>query len=250
MNTPLAETNYDHRVLAPPLPHAKACSQAEEETETPLAEVAGAFAQGRGGQRGMRGQSANGAQGQMNQRWQMQNRYGMMGQGGRGQQGGPGRGRGGNCYAGQNSVSAGQLTQQDAEHILVLREEEKLARDVYLTLGEKWNVPVFKNIAQAEARHMSVMKMLVDRYGLQDPVTDDTVGAFTSPRFTKLYRELVASGSGSLAAAYGVGVKIEELDIKDLQNSLANVQSTDVRRVYQNLLRASQNHLRAFSANQ
>jgi hypothetical protein len=101
---------------------------------------------------------------QMNQRWQMQNRYGMMGQRGRGQQGGPGRGQGGNCYLGQGSASAGQLTQQDAEHILLMREEEKLARDVYLTLGEKWNVPVFKNIAQAEARHMSVMKMLVDRY--------------------------------------------------------------------------------------
>ena len=209
-----------------------------------------AFAQGRGGQRGMRGRSAGRSQGQVNQRWQMQNRYGMMGQRGSGQQGGgPGRGQGGNCYFGQGSASAGQLTPRDAEHILLLREEEKLARDVYFTLGEKWNVPVFKNIAQAEARHMSVMKMLVDRYGLQDPVTDDTVGSFTSPEFTKLYRELVTTGSESLAAAYGVGVKIEKLDIKDLKESLATVQSTDVRRVYQNLLRASENHLRAFSAN-
>jgi hypothetical protein len=181
----------------------------------------------------------------MTQRWQMQNRYGMMGR-----QGGPGRGRGGNCCVGQGSVATGQLTQQDAESILLLREEEKLARDVYLTLGEKWNVPVFKNIAQAEARHMSVMKMLVDRYGLRDPVTDDTVGNFTSPEFARLYRELVASGSTSLAAAYKVGVQIEELDIKDLQESLAHVKSADVRRVYQNLLRASKNHLRAFSANQ
>jgi hypothetical protein len=184
----------------------------------------------------------------MNQRWQMQNRYAVMGQ--RGQQGGPGRGQGGNCYVGQGTGSVGQLTQQDAEHILLLREEEKLARDVYLTLGEKWNVPVFRNIAQSEARHMSVMKMLIDRYGLQDPVTDDTVGSFTRPEFTELYRELVASGSGSLAAAYGVGVKIEEMDIKDLKEALATVQGTDVRRVYQNLLRASENHLRAFSMNQ
>jgi hypothetical protein len=186
---------------------------------------------------------------QMNQRWQMQNRYGMMGQRGRGQQGGSGRSQSGNCYLAQGSASAGQLTQGDAEHILLLREEEKLARDVYLTLGEKWNVPVFKNIAQAEARHMSVMKSLVDRYGLQDPVVDDTVGVFTRPEFSKLYRELVAAGSESLDAAYGVGRKIEQLDIKDLKDSLATVSSTDVRRVYQNLLRASENHLRAFSVN-
>jgi len=207
------------------------------------------FAQGRGGQRGMRGQAANGSQGQMAQRWQMQNRYGMMGQRGRGQQGGPGQSRGGNCCVGQGSVATGQLIQRDAASVLLLREEEKLARDVYLTLGEKWNVPVFKNIAQAESRHMSAMKLLVDRYGLQDPVTDDTVGTFTSPKFAQLYRELVDSGSASLTDAYKVGVKIEELDIKDLQDSLADIQSADVRRVYQNLLRASENHLRAFSAN-
>ncbi len=207
------------------------------------------FAQGRGRQRGMRGRSANGSQGQMGQRRQMQNRYGMMGQRGRGQQGGSGRGRGGNFGTGQGSVVTGQLTEQEKDSILLLREEEKLARDVYLTLGEKWNVPVFKNIAQSEARHMAAMKNLVDRYGLEDPVTNDTVGTFTSPEFAQLYRELVASGSTSLADAYRVGVKIEELDIKDLQDSLANIQSTDVRRVYQNLLRASENHLRAFSVN-
>ncbi len=209
------------------------------------------FAQGRGGggQRGMRGRSGNGFQNQVPQRWQMQNRYGRMGQRGRGQQGGPGRGRGGGFGTGQGSAVTGQLTQQEKDSILLLREEEKLARDVYLTLGEKWNVPVFKNIAQSEARHMAAMKNLVDRYGLEDPVTDDTVGTFTSPEFAQLYQELVASGSASLANAYKVGVTIEELDIKDLQDSLAIIQSTDVRRVYQNLLRASENHLRAFSAN-
>ncbi len=208
------------------------------------------FAQRRGGQRGMRGRSVNGSQGQMKEGRQMQNRYGMMGQRGRGQQGAAMRGQGGNRYTGQGRISAGQLTQQDAARVLLLREEEKLARDVYLTLGDRWNVPVFKNIAQAETRHMSAMKMLVDTYGLQDPVTDDSVGTFTSPEFTKLYRELVASGSDSLADAYRVGVKIEELDIKDLKDSLATAQSTDVRTVFQNLLRASENHLRAFSANQ
>ena len=76
------------------------------------------------------------------------------------------------------------------------------------------------------------MKNLVDRYGLEDPVTDDTVGTFTSPEFAQLYQELVASGSASLANAYKVGVTIEELDIKDLQDSLAIIQSSDVRRVY------------------
>ena len=80
-----------------------------------------------------------------------------------------------------------------------------------------------------------------------DPVTDDTVGVFASPKFTCLYRKLVEEGSKSVADAYGVGVKVEKLDIKDLEDSLVHIKNTDVRMVYQNLLRASQNHLRAFS---
>jgi hypothetical protein len=79
-------------------------------------------------------------------------------------------------------------------------------------------------------------------------VTDDTVGSFTTPKFAQLYDELVETGSRSLNDAYQVGVKIEEMDIKDLQDSLAQVSNSNVHRVYQNLLRASQNHLRAFSS--
>ena len=171
----------------------------------------------------MRGRCANGSQGRMTQQRQMRNRHGMMGQrgGGRGQQVSLSRGRRGNFGAGQRRADTGKLEQQDADSILLLREEEKLARDVHLTLGEQWNVPVFKNIAQSESRHMRAMKMLVDKYGLEDPVTDNTVGVFASPEFSQLYRELVASGSASLADAYEVGVKIEELDIKDLQDELA-----------------------------
>ncbi len=205
------------------------------------------FAQGRGGgcQRGMRGRSAGDSQGQMAQRCQMRNRYGMVGQNRQGQQGGFGRGNG----TGQASSITGQLTQQETDSILLLRQEEKLARDVYLTLGEKWDVPVFKNIPRAEARHMAAMKMLVDSYGLEDPVTDDTVGTFASPEFSQMYSELITAGSISLADAYNVGVKMEKLDIKDLQEALADATNADIRRVYQNLLRASENHLRAFSSN-
>ena len=128
-----------------------------------------------------------------------------------------------------------------------MREEEKLARDVYLTLGKKWKVPVFSNISRAEYMHMSAVGALIDRSGLVDPVTDDAIGAFTNPHFTKLYEELVAEGSQSLAAAYGVGRKIEELDIDDLDKALDRTENETIRRVYQNLRRASGNHLRAFT---
>ena len=240
---------------------------------------ANAQGRGRGGQQGMRGRAGaggNGAQAAAMQRQRRQYRYrqgqaGFGAQGGLGQQlrdgsclnqpgsgtqQGRGQGRGnrpqrgnqGMGGRGQGMQASANLTQAEIDSLIVMREEEKLARDVYLTLADRWNAPIFSNIAKAETRHMSVVGQLIRANGLNDPVADDTVGSFTNPKFAQLYNELVEAGSRSLNDAYLVGVKIEEMDIKDLEDSLAQVSNSNIRRVYQNLLRASQNHLRAFSS--
>lgn len=129
-----------------------------------------------------------------------------------------------------------------------MRQEEKLARDVYLTLGEKWNLPIFDNISKAESRHMAAVGNLLAKYNLPDPVANDIRGQFADQQFTKMYQDLVASGSQSATDALRVGVRIEELDIADLQADLTAVRQADVRKVYLNLLKGSQQHLRAFTA--
>jgi hypothetical protein len=238
-------------------------------------------AQGRGGRRGggqqgMRGQGSQfglglqsgAAQGQMMQnryRWGQYgsgNRNGSMQQGrlrngsgsqpyGRGQQGQQrgrgGSGQSGSVRGGNVTITNGPLSQPETEHLLLMREEEKLARDVYLALGQKWNTPVFANIARSETRHMAAIKGLLDRYGLQDPVVEDAPGKFTNPKLAQIYEELVQTGMVSAADAYRVGVQIEELDIADLKEGLAATTHGDIRMVYQNLIQASQNHLQAFS---
>ena len=50
--------------------------------------------------------------------------------------------------------SAVQLTEAEENHILYMREEEKLARDVYLTLYELWGAEIFANISESEQQHM------------------------------------------------------------------------------------------------
>jgi hypothetical protein len=127
-----------------------------------------------------------------------------------------------------------------------MREEEKLARDVYLTFDTMWDVDVFANIAAAEQKHMDAMLNLIDCYGVADPVTDDTVGMFTDPAFTQLYTTLVANGALSELDALMVGALIEEMDIVDLQDTIANTAQPNIIRTYENLLRGSRNHLRAF----
>ena len=147
-----------------------------------------------------------------------------------------------NAYDRNQSV----LSFEESSDILFMREEEKLARDVYITLYEQWKNPVFTNISRAEIRHMSSMLRLIDNHGLTDPVTDDTVGVFVNAELQQLYDTLVAKGLQTELDALYVGALIEEVDMEDIQNAIDRTDLRDVNRVYENLMRGSRNHLRAF----
>ena len=127
-----------------------------------------------------------------------------------------------------------------------MREEEKVARDVYLTLYDEWGLRVFSNIASSEQQHMDAILTLINLYGLTDPVGSNDVGVFTNPDLQALYDDLLAQGLESPAAAIEVGILIEQTDIADLQTRLAATDNSNIERVYNNLLRGSQNHLAAF----
>ena len=143
-------------------------------------------------------------------------------------------------------LQAIQLTDVEIENILYMRQEEKLARDVYLTLYEQWGATIFANISESEQRHMDALKRLVTLYGLEDTITNNAVGWFDDPVFKALYEQFVADGTDSLSDALNVGVSIEELDIADLTEALEQTSMRNVRRVFENLLRGSTNHLAAF----
>jgi hypothetical protein len=143
---------------------------------------------------------------------------------------------------------SGPLTQAEIEGLTYMREEEKLARDSYLTLYNKWHLPIFSNIANSEAMHMSKIKELLDRYGLPDPAAGKPVGVFTNPILQQLYNDLMVQGSQSATEALKVGVMIEEVDIRDLQKYLALTNKSDITKVYSMLVNGSNNHLSAFKS--
>ena len=147
-------------------------------------------------------------------------------------------------------MEVGTLSSAEEAGILLMREEEKLARDAYLTLYEKWNIPVFANIAASETTHMDAMELLIERYGLEDPVADESTaarGSYQREEFEELYSDLTAQGLESYQAALEVGALIEDLDIADLQKLISESSNADVKMVYQNLVKGSRNHLRAFT---
>ena len=143
-------------------------------------------------------------------------------------------------------ISGGELSIAEVEGLLYMREEEKLAKDVYLTLYEKWGMSTFQNIANAEQTHMDAVKTLIERYGLEDPSAASDIGVFTNSTLQDLYDQLVETGSQSLGDALRVGAAIEEIDILDLEEYIAQTDKADIQMVYDNLMKGSRNHLRSF----
>ncbi len=139
-----------------------------------------------------------------------------------------------------------ELSADEKKGLLLMREEEKLARDVYMALYKQWRLPIFSNIAASEQRHMDAIRTLLDRYGLKDPIAGLQPGVFGDPKMADLYKELVAKGLGSLENGLHVGATIEDLDIKDLYELLEETDNKDIQTIYTNLARGSRNHLRAF----
>ncbi len=138
------------------------------------------------------------------------------------------------------------LSDEEESGILFMREEEKLARDVYLYFYELYPLPVFTNISKSEQRHTDAIKNLIDRYELKDPVAEDIPGVFIDKKLQSLYDELIKSGSVDRVSALKAGALIEETDILDLEELSKSVDNQDITMVYKNLLRGSHNHLKAF----
>lgn len=143
--------------------------------------------------------------------------------------------------------SVGVLTADEEAGLLHMVEEEKLAHDVYVTLGDAWDIQTFANISGAETNHTDQVRALLADVGIADPTVGMDVGEFTDPAFTALYDQLVAEGLRSETAALAVGAQIEELDIVDLDERIAQTDDSSILAVYANLRSGSENHLRAFT---
>ena len=199
--------------------------------------------------------SANGAQ-EATKIYEQGSGRGLRQGAGDGRGNGQGRGSGGSyredfaqelSLVYQNSLGSGVLTSEDVDGLILISEEEKLARDVYLSLYKTWNLPMFINIAESEQQHMDAVKMVMEAYGLSGPETLEIPGSFINKDLEELYDQLLAEGQKSLSGAFNTAAMIEDLDIYDLQNLLAAAENDEVKILYQNLMKGSRNHLRSFS---
>jgi hypothetical protein len=155
---------------------------------------------------------------------------------------------GASMYAAPEKSSV-PATAIEAADLAFMREEEKLARDVYLTFFERWNLAVFSNIASSEQMHTDAVLKLLNYFKLPDPAAGKAIGEFTNPTLQALYYQMISLGSGSSLAALKVGSTIEEKDMKDINDAIQRATNPGIKSVYESLLCGSRNHLRGFEQN-
>jgi hypothetical protein len=135
------------------------------------------------------------------------------------------------------------LSQHVTNHLVVLREQQKLARDLCTVFYTKYNVQAFHNIAASENRHMEAVKKILDRYGITDPVGTNGPGVFTNAKMQAKYNELVAKGGTSLADAYRVMIGMEKAEVALLTDIKGDTIRTDVLALVNNLIGAEYKQL-------
>ncbi len=138
------------------------------------------------------------------------------------------------------------ISDDEAKSLIHMREEEKLARDVYITMFNKYGLMIFDNISRSEQTHTDAILQLLTKYNINDPVGVNAIGVFTDPGLQALYTNLVNAGNVSILEAYKVGATIEDLDLYDLKVDLLKVDNQDIILVYQMLSKGSRNHMRNY----
>lgn len=147
----------------------------------------------------------------------------------------------------KNNVTPPVLSNQDKATLRFMREEEKLAHDVYAYFHSKYGVNIFGNIAASEQTHMDAVLSVMVKYGVEDSASNQA-GVFNNATLQQLYVELIAKGEASLSEALIAGATIEDVDIKDLNEGLAATSNADIKTLYEKLKCGSRNHLRAFTS--
>lgn len=137
------------------------------------------------------------------------------------------------------------ISSEEAATLLWMREEEKLAHDVYQTLYAQWGDVVFQRIANSEQRHFNALGKQLERFDLADPASP-FLGIFSQTELQDLYLKLLSDGSQGYLQALTVGATIEDLDIADLVAVIDTTPDPILKRTYEHLLEGSKNHLRAF----
>ena len=141
------------------------------------------------------------------------------------------------------------LSEDQKDMLFFIYEREKVARDLYITLGRIYKHDnTFALMQFEEERHIRCARDLCVMYGIETSEADEeTVGKFQSLVLQTLYDASIEKAERSFYDALEVAEFIETTDIEDLEHASVGMPK-DVVHVYEKLKKRNQRHLSAFQA--
>jgi len=152
---------------------------------------------------------------------------------------------------GKSVSTTSALTEEQKDRLFFIYQEEKVARDVYIYLGNLYEEEsTFASIQLSEQRHIDAAQQLCVNYGIDISMVDESAnGNFEVDYLQDLYQTCIDLGSESLLEALKVGKLVEETDIGTLTESITSMDMPDdVIRTYEVLREGSYNHLESYEA--
>ena len=156
------------------------------------------------------------------------------------------RGKGRQGHGVEIPAPTGTLSDEEAGTLSMMREEERLAHDLYVALGEAWPDRRFDTISAAETRHGEATASLLANHDLPDPSVGSNPGVYAYPELQELYDGWLERGLTSKAEALAVAAELERRDVTELEAATEATDHPDLRAVYDHLRAGSEKHLRAF----
>ncbi|UPT78558.1 DUF2202 domain-containing protein [Sulfurovum sp. XGS-02] len=141
------------------------------------------------------------------------------------------------------------LTEEQKDMLFFIYQEEKVARDVYITLGKMYkNENTFRSMQITEQRHLECAKELCDIYGVDTSSMDESViGAFESPLLKMLYDAYIEKGKSSLRDALEMAEFIGASDTEMIEHASIGMPN-DVVSVYEKLKKGNMNRPDTYEA--
>ncbi len=158
-------------------------------------------------------------------------------------------------------LPAYELTSAQKYTLAYMWNEEKMAKDLYLTLNGLTPHNTLVNIAtRSETQHQAAVEALLRKYDLNIEDLENYAGGFSSDALSRygsgqfsiievqnLYDSLYQTGRQSLQHALEAGCRVEVTDVEDLDRDIATAEGVlDLVLVYSALRSGSYNHYWAF----
>ena len=90
------------------------------------------------------------------------------------------------------AASGGTATGLTNTQLTEMREEERMARDLYTQLGKSSGEAIFTRIAGAEQRHLDAVERLMASQGMDPAAGGTTVGRYAVPDLQSAYNTFMA----------------------------------------------------------